>query len=58
MEMKIVEHLSDEDRQILFGWGYDLFGVAAYGLRADAIITSHRSDGVVPGWQSRMSFEG
>ena len=32
MEMKIVEHLSDEDRQILFGWGYDLFGVAAYGL--------------------------
>jgi Icc protein len=27
-------------------------------LRADATIDSHRSDRIVPGWQSRMSFEG
>jgi hypothetical protein len=32
MEMRIVEHLSDEERQVLLGWGDDLFGVAAYGL--------------------------
>src|SRR5713101_255609 len=27
------------------------------GLRADAIIDSHRSNRIVPGWQSRMSFD-
>ena len=27
-------------------------------LRAGATIDSHRSNRIVPGWQSRMSFEG
>jgi hypothetical protein len=26
-------------------------------LRVDAIIDSHRSNRIVPGWQSRMSFD-
>ena len=27
-------------------------------LRADATIESHRSNRIIPGWQSRMTFEG
>lgn len=30
--MRIVQHLSDVERQILHDWGDDVFGVAAYGL--------------------------
>jgi GNAT superfamily N-acetyltransferase len=33
VNMRIVEHLSEEQRQVLHGWGADPFGLEACGLR-------------------------
>ena len=38
--------------------GQFVVGSGGPTLRADATIDSHRSNRIVPGWQSRMSFEG
>jgi aminoglycoside 2'-N-acetyltransferase I len=52
IEIRVSENFSDEERQKLFGWGKDIFGVEAYDYRwqpkrwhvfleADGELTSH-----------------
>ena len=59
---QIARNLTDLEDGILTGKRYLIHDrdplFTAEFLRADATINSHWSDRIVPGWQSRMSFEG
>jgi len=35
-EIRQAEALTDEEKQLLFGWGKDIFGVAALKLKLEA----------------------
>ena len=60
-DLSVLNGIFNDDTFPQGPWKLHLAGTcreALAQLRPDATIDSHRSDRIIPGWQSRMSFDG